>query len=543
MAADRLILVIGSGRVDGARVRGRHVIATSRVEASVIETDQFWESDLAGVDDAIAQVTRSVGAKPGSRTTVVYDSPYTTVEAIAVPGRGSEVAGSMRLALSELVGSSLDMYSLGHEPLWRARDNSDQSIGLWAAESEASVSSVCAMLDRAGLVTERIVPRRAVSLAACWSSALALDDKDAILVDVDEHITTLCGMIGGVPRLVRQVSLGTDQLADAYMRAIRHKIGDDGYGVRREDAAACVWSHGVPSRNEEIGRWPEVKGQDVLPLMQSVVQRLAIEIKQTARFGLDTESRPLRVYLSGPGARVKSLDALLSDYADSLVRAIDRDGAAGGVWGPEETVWRVISNLPEGVNLLPARVALQGATRFIRRATLVGAGIAAALVVADVGSKGRGLARVEAELAAISPQIASSAELVAHRERAIQLSRIVTETEQRLRAALGDTPEWHAALASISEVASMGIHVSDISCGYEHGKPVMTLRGSASITEQHGDSLRALMAWLSGVPVFDGVTLGSTRLQQMQGAPSRTFSISMKLRQSEAYAIETGGGM
>ncbi|MBX3359921.1 MAG: hypothetical protein KF705_00565 [Phycisphaeraceae bacterium] len=486
MAADRLILVIGSGRVDGARVRGRQIIATSRVEATAIESERFWEGDLEEIDEAVAQVARGVGSKPGARTTVVYDSPLTTVEAIAVPGRGSEVAGSMRLALSELVGASLDLYSLGHEPLWGARDTSDQSIGLWAAESEVSVSSVCAMLDRAGLVTERIVPLRAVSLASCWSSALSLDDKDAILVDVDEQVTTLCGMIGGVPRLVRQVAIGTDQLADAYLRAIRHKIGDDGYGVRREDAAACVWSHGVPTRNEEIGRWAEVKGQDVLPLMQSVVQRLAIEIKQTARFGMDTESRPLRVYLSGPGARVKSLDALLSDYADSLVRAVDRDGPAGSVWGPEEIVRRVLASIPEGVNLLPARVAVQGATRFIRRATLVGAGIAAALVVADVGSKGRGLARVEAELAAISPQIASSAELVAIAS-VRSIVAIVTETEQRLRAALGETPEWHAALASISEVASMGIHVSDISCGYEHGKPVMTLRGSA---EHHGAARR-----------------------------------------------------
>lgn len=543
MAADRLILVIGSGRVDGARTRGRQIIATSRVEAPVIESDRFWEGDLAGIDDAIAQVARSVGVKPGARTTIAYDSPLTTVEAIAVPGRGTEAIGSMRLALSEMVGTSLDLYSLGHEPLWRARDGSDQTIGLWAAEPEGSVSNLCALLERVGLVTERIVPLRAVSLASCWSSALALDDKDAILVDVDEQVTTLCGMIGGVPRLVRQVSLGTDHLADAYWRAIRNRNCDDGFGVRREDAAACVWTHGVPTRNEEIGRWAEVKGQDVLPLMQSVVQRLAIEIKQTARFGMDTESRPPRVYLSGPGARVKSLDALLSDYADSLVRAVDRDGSIGSGWGPDEVVGRVISGLPGGINLLPARVAVQGATRVIRRGTLVGAGIAAVLIAWDVGSKGRELARVETELDAISSQIASSAELIAQRERAIQLSRMVTETEGRLRSVLGDRPEWHAALASISEISSIGINVSDINCGFEHGKPVMTVRGSASITEQHGDSLRTLMAWLSGVPSFDGVTLGSTRLQQSQGIPSRTFSISMRLKQSDAVASETGGGM
>lgn len=541
MAADKFILVIGQGRIDGARVHGRRMLGSHRVDTSDLRHEQVWEGDLAEFEAPIALVMRSVGVTAGSAVVVSYASPKSTVEAIAVPARGPRAIQAMRLSLGEAVETPLRHCAVGYQKLWSTRAPRNQTLGLWAAESEITVAKLCAMLGRVGLRVERLVPSRAISLYSCWRTSETLGERDVVVVDVDEQITTMCGTVDGQPRLVRQVGLGTDLFVDAYSRAMRTARGRDGATPGRDEAAAGLWSHGVPGRDDVVDRTGQTRGHDVLPLIQSVVQRLAIEIKQTVRFGMDLDNRRVRVRLSGPGAMVPALAAVLSDHAESLVEAIEPAGGADRVWGPEQVVRRIIDGMPPDVNLLPGEMVKRSVTGSVRRAALIGAGLAAIVIAFEVGVKGRELARMEGELALLKPEVQTLERQLSERAEAARMSQVVDETERRLQAAMGAAVDWHGALAVLGGVSDMGVRLSDIACAQERGRAVMTIRGTASISESHGDGLRALLAMLSSRPEFEGVSLGATRLEQANGRSSRTFSISMELRSIQALATHTGG--
>lgn len=540
MASDTFVLVIGHGRIDGATVRGRRVLRSHRVDISDLRHEQVWEGDLGEFEEPVAQIMRSIGVAAGTSVMVSYASPKTAVEAIEAPARGEPAVKAMRLSLGEAVETSLKHCAVGYQKLWATRTPRSQTLGLWAAESDSAVAKLCSMLGRVGLKVERLVPSRAVSLYSCWRTAETLEETDVVVVDVDEQITTMCGIVGGQPRLIRQVGLGTDLLVDAYSRAMRSTREKSGTALSRDEAATGLWTHGVPGRDEAVDRAGVTRGHDVLPLIQSVVQRLAIEIKQTVRFGLDQDNRRVRVRLAGPGALVPALASVLSDHAESLVETVEPASGSDRMWGPEQVIQRFLHGIPPGINLLPGDMVKHSVTRSIRRAALIGAGLAAIVIAGDVGVKGRQLARVDAELALLAPEVRSLEEQLTMRGDAASLSQIVGEAERRLHAAMGTAVDWHGALAVLLNVSDLGIRLSEIACSQDQGKSVMTIRGTASISEKNGDALRALIAMLSARSEFEAVSLGSTRLQSVNGESSRSFTISVELRSLDAIAAHTG---
>ncbi len=540
MSREKLILIIGEGRVDGARVRGQTVLGSHRVETPDIPFESVWETDLAPFEEPISQVMRSLGVSPGTSVIVSYASPHSVVEAISVPACGSQAQRSMRLALAESVGTALTHHAIGSSPLWTTRKGRAQSLALWAADSDGSIGHLCGMLARMGLRVERVVPSRAIAMYACWRSASALNESNVVMVDLDEHVMTLCGIVDGSPRLVRQLSLGTELLVDAYTRAMRTARGPDSAPPSRDEAARGVWTLGVPSREQAVDRQGVTRGHHVLPLLQSVVQRVAIEIKQTIRFGLDAENRRVQVRLSGPGASVPSLASVLSDHADAVVEALREGEEAGSVWSTESNVKRLLASLPPGINLLPTKVVRSASSRATRRAALIGTAIALLAIGADVGVKGRRLASIESAMAMLKPEVTHHTEQVELREEAARLSGVMSETEQRLRVAMGERAAWYEALDAIRSVDEIGVRLSDISCGYESGRAVLVLRGLATVGGVHGDALRGLMQMLAARPEFENVTLGSTRLQQSGGESVRSFTISVGVRGEQAIAAQTG---
>lgn len=536
MAADKLVLVIGHGRIDGARVNGRRIVASHRVEMPELRQEQAWDGELVEFEEPIAQIMRAVEIAAGSLVTVSYASPRTTVEAVSASATGEQAVRMMRLSLGEATDTALRHCAVGHQRLWTTRKAQSQTLGLWAAEADSSVVKLCAMLGRVGLRVDRLVPSRAISLYACWLQARSSGEANVVVVDVDEQITTMCGIVDGTPRLVRQVGIGTDLFVDAYMRAMRSARGASESGPTREEAATSLWSHGVPGRDDVVDRIGATRGHDVLPLMQSVVQRLAIEIKQTLRFGLDAENRRVPVRVSGPGAMVPALAALLSDHAESQVEAIQSVERGEHGWGPHNVVRRVMDGMPPGINLLPATMVRRDVTRSIRRAALVGAGLAAIVIVGELGVKGRRLNHIESELALVAPEVGALSEQLSTLSQAATMSQVVAETERRLQAAMGPAVDWHGAMEVVRGVPDLGVSLSEIECEQQEGRPVMTIRGSAAISESKGDGLRALIAMLSSRPEFESVTLGATRLRDVNGEASRTFTISMQLRPVQTLA-------
>lgn len=541
MKGELLYLVIVPNRVDGALMRGTQIVGSHRAEVPGVRWDELWGGDLAPLDEAIAQIVRTLRVRAGTETVVAYSAPKSTVEVFAVPGTGRAAIQAASLSLREAMGSTNEFGAVGIDVLWSSGSRaSARAMVLGAGEPDATPESICALLGRSGLTPRSLVPTRAIAVQTCWAQAERRSEQDVVLIELDEDCMTMVGIVGGEPRMVRQCALGIELFVEAYTRAMRATRSDSVGPPTREEAAQAFWTHGIPSREASIDRDGKTRGHDVLPLLQPIVQRLAIEIKQTLRFGLDADGRRLPIFLIGRSASVTALAALLTDHADCPIDAEPPPQSVGNPWGPVSAVERVAAGIPRAINLLPRSVAERGSARTVRRAALAGAGLAALLIVAESTLTMSSLKDVRAELDAARPEVAMLRDQAGMKSDAARIGRVVAEAERRLSESIGARPAWMGLLASVESASGRGVHLSDIACGEEQGAPVATLRGFSEAVNDSSESLRQFIASLEAAPSVERVTLGSTRLQEFEGRQARAFTIVVHLRDGETVVTVTG---
>ena len=82
-----------------------------------------------------------------------------------------------------------------------------------------------------------------------------------------------------------------------------------------------------------IGEGYGLAGTQVVPLLQPVLQRFIVELRQSLRFGLNDNDRAnLSLFITGPGSAVKglSVDSGAVDHAAADGGAVDHAAADGG---------------------------------------------------------------------------------------------------------------------------------------------------------------------------------------------------------------------
>jgi len=535
-----LHLILQNGFIEGAVVSSGRVLRASRAESGVPRLDELWGTDLAALDQPVAQIVRTLGVAPGTPTVVVYTSPKTIVEVFSVPARGAEALKAGSLALAEMLGVTADYSASTVMSIWESRSRTEpRSMVLAAGEPDTTPETICSLLERAGLLPRRLVPMRAASILSSWESSKRSGAQSAILVDIGSDHTTMLGVVAGELRLVRQVAIGYDLCVDAYERAIRATRTESEPPPARSEAARAFWTHGVPGRATSVdGR--RTMGADVLPILQPIMQRTSIEIKQTLRFGLETDDR-VAVRLVGPAASVPSLAGVLSDNADCAIETLRPDAQSSPPTEPGSLVQTLSAGLECRINLLPRALRERTAQKVFRRMALVGAGVAVIAVALEMGVVGRSAAEARADLEAARPEAAVLRRQVETRSDVARLTDALVQTEARVASLVGERVDWHGVLAMIAQTTGDDVRLSDIACAYDGSRPAVTLRGFADATTPTVDSLRAFVDRLAENALVDGVTLGATRLQDVDGEAVRSFSVVVHLTGSAPMTQASGG--
>ena len=541
MSSETFQLVIHSGVVEGAVITSDRVVRSHRVENGLPRLDESWGDDLSALDEAVAHIVRTLGIAPGTPTTVVYSSPRTAVEVFQVPARGREAFRAATISLSEALGVAAEFGAVGVKCLWQSGGaGAARSMMLAAGEPDTTPETVCALLERAGLQARTLVPMRAAAILACWKNAHESPDRNTVLIDLGPEHTTMIGIVDGELRLVRQIAVGSEMCIDAYERAMRASRTDAEPPPMRSDAARAFWRHGVPSRNTEVDGY-RTKGGDVLPLLQPIMQRLSVEIKQTLRFGLDTEGKRVAVRLVGVAAATPCLAAILSDDSDCAIEALPFGGACTEPSDPGALAWALGTAIGTEINLLPRAHVERKLRTTLRRTALIGAGVAMIAMAIETGLVGRSVSEARAELGRIRPEAAVLREQREARASASKLADVLEKAERNLSRVVGERTDWYGLLSGITAAAGESVSLSDISCTYDKGTPVATIRGQADATPQTGDALRAFMDAIAAYPGIERVTLGATRLQEIDGHASKGFSIVIHLKNPSVGPATSGG--
>lgn len=541
MSKESLYLMIGSGAVDGAIVAGGSVLRAYRAETPGTRPDELWGGDLRALDAAIAQIVRVLNVAAGSPTVVCYEAPRSVVEVFAIPAKGAEAIAAASLSLSEMMGGASEFCATGLEVLWTSPYKSaPRTMILAAGESDTTPDSICELVERAGLRCAAIVPARAAAVVACWKRSEAQAARDLVLIDIGAEHTTMVGIVGGELRLVRQLGLGTDLFVEAYERAMRSSRGDHAAPPTRAEAAKSFWAHGIPSRDTVIDAGVGTRGEDVLPLLQPVVQRLAVEIKQTLRFGMDSDGRRIPIRVVGHASSVPSFAGLLADYADCAIDADADPSTLVAAGSPASRVAAALNGQCRGINLLPPKLVDRSRATMLRRTALVGAGAAAIFIAGEAALLARSLGNVRTELNAARPEAAALRQQMEMRENAARLGGVLQEAQSRLATVVPDRTPWSSVLARIEQLTGQGVTLSDLAAGYDQQTAVVTLRGVAESVDDSSDTLKRFIADLSATPEIERVTLGSTRLQELNGRQARGFSVVLHIRSESSRTTAMG---
>ncbi|MCC6951504.1 MAG: hypothetical protein IT433_08655 [Phycisphaerales bacterium] len=460
----------------------------------------------------------------GARVDVVYASATGVSSVVTLPaGLGSvERRSGAFLSLAESL--TLDLDSSPHDAVDVSAGAGPRQM-LAAADQAGIVADVYALATASGLHVRRLVPEPAFEAARAMAAVSGRRTTTPAMVSlwVGNASSVLVARDGGAITMVRAVPVGVWTLLDALERPFTAKSSGNQVSLDRADAERVLLEHGVPGASATVTIREGVVAQDLAPALVPIVRRLAVELKQTIRFGIASESRAAcSCVVVGPGAAVPGLAETVGEASGVPNCTSVTDAGAGRLELP--------TLLP-----MPERARREGR----RGRALLWSGVAVAAIA--VGVEG-----VQAEREAMAIERLGGTLLVEASPDAgatlapAPLREAVDDTLARVRAAWPVRAPWHGLLASIAREAPEQVRVSRIEFAQEPEGATCSIHGTC-LTRDGGVAtlVGEFTRRLSSLPAVEGVRLGEVTSE----VESVDFSLELRLRLVPVrLAGETIGG-
>lgn len=539
MPKTRVVIELSPSRLQATQVRGREAVRTVYERIRIPDYAETWPAALDVLQPRLAAMIKDLGVRQAP-STLLYFSPTATAGVFSCPERAGTAGAraAARLALAESADLALDSspHALDHLSTdRRAADGQPAHIHtLGIADTETTSQALAEWLVRAGTSPAELIPADVPGLVTAVDTALGQsgDDRVAVVLFVGEHSSVLTAASAGRLRFVRQIGIGAASLTDALAREIR-PAGQDHPPVTLDPAtaSALLLSQGIPRRDQEIDPGRGLTGDAVLPLLQPVLQRCIVEIKQSLRFGLDERERTrARLLGTGPGASIPRLVEVIGAQAGMQVESPE---AAPRVLSDElcgaTSAW--LAMRPLAVNALPRGLDRQLSTRRLIRATWAGVGVGCALLAVDAYRTHQLSGSAQRSVAELRARLAASAQATSIQNNLVATSAALAAARERVAARLNGGTRWDAALAVMADRTPPSIRLQQIQMFSEGTKPVCRIIGHAPLTG-NGDTsapLKAYLDALSSSPIISSCRLGATQRATGPDGPIQNFEMTLWL--------------
>lgn len=558
LASSRVIIEVSPSLLQVTVLRGEQVTGSRRHETGNGEWPASWMPALEALRTTLNEMVQGL-ACGGGQTTIVYHAP-TTLTAVSSCAASAGRAASLTAAKLQL--SSVAAFTLSANPydactLFRDAQSAASAGGgqlhtIAAADTEETVAALTSWAESAGLRVEGLIPAQAMAVVAATESLSAPkhggpDNLQAALW-LDRHSGVL--VVGSTGRLhfVRTLSTGTESLVDALVKPMRSRgaAGEPGTDsepravtLDRASAGNLLAVTGIPQPDQSLDGLPGFDGACVLPGLQPSLQRIAVEIKQSMRFGVSEEQRSgATLRLCGPGARIPGLAEAIGRLASIALAPADQAAPGNHAPSTTEKLHRVGSAVP----LLRSRqTAERVLTRNLRKAMLCGVGVAAAFLAVSAAGAFAELDRERTRLAAVKIHNAGDAALDDVQGRTFEAVQSAASLRSRISERVGQAPEWSAALAAIARSMPGSIRVLDLSLSRGGGAgaaptdtrtgSICTLRGysRAPRVSEAAESIREFTDVLGRAAIIENVRLGATQRTMFRGMDVQTFELTIGL--------------
>lgn len=518
-----------------------------RLQSTALDQSKWthaWDHGLRSLDAPLTALLDSIGVR-SARAALLYTSPSAAMDVVGAPGRRSGAREAARLALAEaacfdLLSNPACVIDLGDD----ASGDPPLHHALGAADRAEAPATLIDWLERCGVQAQRVLPGEAAAIVDVATRAFANATRaPEAWVRIGEHATSLAVGVEGRLLLVRTIEVGLSAIADPLTRLF---AGADREEPPRRAALRFLFEHGVPDARDIIDAQRAIHGADVLPVIQPVLQRLFVEIKQSLRFGLSREDhQAVSLQVTGPGALVPRLADLLAEHTERFVGVAAPALAQPAAEAPENACALPADVAPPypDLNLVPQARLEATAVRATRRA-LIGGGVAAALLIgAETMTHLRAATDAERQLQSMQASLRQASHLETTRERLGAYRAALRTTEASIGERLGRRTAWSAWLRDATRRIPEGVRFTHVHAGAQGGEPIVTLRGHAREGEG-ADASRTISAFaraLEASPLTTQVTLGATQRVRTPSGDARQFEITVSLLGVPVGLLTEGG--
>ena len=536
----RIIIGVHTDAIRVLVVRSGKVVRSVRIASKVDQAANAWEDGLRAYEDALEQALEEAGVSTPCEARVVYDSPTAAISAGLTPMPGQPGAQAALLELETRGGADLSLQAHASWVLGGEQDGSGYAVAV--TDSPLTLDTLGRFCERAGVTMISATPAEAVGL----SGALAMYAR------APRGESSVCAWFGtwcagvvvaneaGV-RFVRSSPLTFDALTNT-LKVVR--------SLDEDRAARLINTVGIPG-SEQAGALPEscsgVDLHDARASIQPLLQRTAVDLRQSLRFGLGKDQMEQAVIRAGgQGADVAGLLPLIGELLNvrhEHDRTFDEHAHLVGCL--------------DRLRLLDDERSEAGGAGRVQRALWIGAAAALGVSVAQGLRAMDEASREETALQALRSGAASMESILAREETLERIETTVARVERAAHTSAGFGPRWTGWLVDLAERCPERIVVLGMSgTRNQDDAGIITINGAIA---PHGmlevdpslagesDStpqmslLTDFIASLKDSPLVETVELGPTRRGSALGEDATSFEITVSLRSAPTVAEVNDG--
>ena len=461
--------VVESGRVGEA--------LSARV---AVRAGEGFAAGLASLRDPLEKLVVQAGVA-GWSARVMYSSPDAAVGVFSCPKRAGRTAAQQAATLALGDSASLDLSQQPHAMLTLLTDSNAvegtaQVHTLGIASNDAELSELEKLIVGVNLRFAGATPAAGVGMLSAVGQAQRAASKRgsegvAIVLHLGNHDATIVGVSGDRLRFVRQAPIGVESLVEALARESISDVNGTAHKLDRDAARMIVMKHGIPVGGQGVEIAPGVMSTAVLPVLQSTLQRLVVDAKQSSRFGLTEEERSrATLSLGGVGAAIPRLGAVVSEQTWLKMAESSVTGSGANA---DHSAWAGAKELL----LFPQSASRTYAVESLRRGLLIGATLAIVVVGLSWGKTRFDLYQMDTEIADLASPKVSGVGTQALAEEVRVAEAFLSTTRTALSNSVPTRVRAEGLMVALAEAAPKSLRLTSVELDSGEGNGTARIGG------------------------------------------------------------------
>lgn len=524
-----VLVELSSGQVGLSVVQGGR-LAPARVARVSTRAGEGFVPGLAPLREALAGLVKQAECA-GATARVIYASPDAGVGVFSCPRRaGYGVAvQAATLALGDSTSLDLSQEPCSFHPLMSdstAGDAVSQVHTLGIASSDAEIVAIQTLVEGAGLRFEGAIPSSAVGMLSAVRSAQKQGSRGvSVVLHLGDHDATIVGVSNGRLRFVRQAPIGLETLVEALVRDPILDITGASHRLDRDAARQIILREGIPAVGQDVEIAAGVRSKAVLPVLQSTLQRLVVEAKQSSRFGLEESERTrAELTMRGVGGEIPRLGQVVTELTGITLKA---SPTATSGRSDDWTAWSKCSDV-----LLHSReVSCVRSVMTLRKNVLVGASVALVAMGFSWAKTRFDVYEIEREITSLNAPAPSgdAAKSVAEQVRVADV--FLTSTRGALQTAAPVRVRTEALLIALAQAAPASLRLTSVDLDAADGAGSARVSGkvSAELGQDPTVSIGKFIDSMATSPAVKACRLSSTRRGGGEDAGMVLFELNVEL--------------